>query len=67
MTSPVTVLIRVLRGCCGPVAPEDGIVLRLPAEVAAELVHRGDAAPVTDADTPATQHPTLEPDSERTS
>jgi len=53
MTCPVTpqpVLVRVLRSCCGPVSPEDGIVLRLPAALAAELVRSGDAARVTQAD-----------------
>ena len=38
-----TQLVRVLLGAVGPVHPEDGQVLRLPADVASELVRQGDA------------------------
>jgi len=45
---PLTTLVRVRYGSVAPVSPEDGIVLRLPADVAAELVRSGDAVRVTD-------------------
>ena len=50
MISPVTTLVRVRYGSVAPVHLEDGIVLRLPADLAAELVRSGDAARVTQAD-----------------
>ena len=41
-----TQLVRVLTGSVGPVTPEDGQVLRLPADKAADLVQAGDAVDV---------------------
>jgi hypothetical protein len=54
MTCPVTTLVRVRVGCCGPVSPEDGVLVRLPADLAAELVRVGDAVrvPLVDEDEP---------------
>ena len=58
MTCPVTTLVRVRVGCCGPVSPEDGVLVRLPADEAAELVRIGDAAlvPQADDDNPEPEH-----------
>jgi len=48
MPDPDTlVLVLVRYGAVGSCCPEDGQVLRLPADKAAELVARGDAVPVS--------------------
>ena len=47
---PLTTLVRVRRGCCGPVTPEDGVLVRLPADLADELVRVGDAVRVPPVD-----------------
>jgi hypothetical protein len=59
-----TTLVRVRRGCCGPVTLEDGVLVRLPADEAAELVRIGDAVPVDQGDDRPAPDPT--PDTERT-
>ena len=46
------VLVRVLLGSVGPVHPEDGYVVTLPAAVAAELVQAGDAVRVHEGRVP---------------
>jgi len=38
-----TQLVRVRYGAVGPSGPEDGVMIRLPADVASELVRQGDA------------------------
>ena len=45
-----TTLVRVRRGCCGPVTPEDGVLVRLPSDLADELVRVGDAVRVPPVD-----------------
>ena len=42
------VLVRVLRGSVGPVTPEDGSIVRLPADQARELVVCGEAVAVAE-------------------
>ena len=46
MASPETTLVRVLVGHVGPACPEDGQLVQLPADVAADLVRTGGAVPV---------------------
>ena len=46
---PDTTLVRLWLGSVGPVTVEDGWLVRLPADVAAELVRAGDAVRVGDA------------------
>ena len=42
------VLVRVVRGQVGPVTPEDGYLVTLPADQAAELVVCGEAVAVAE-------------------
>ena len=39
-------LVRVLTGLVGPVSPEDGYIVKLPADVAHDLVRSGAAVAV---------------------
>jgi len=40
------VLVRIVRGSVGPMHPEDGMLVALAADVAADLIEAGDAVPV---------------------